>query len=53
MRQNSYQVLISSCNRPVIFSLLSSEVLAFKIENLFAAAKTSSLFGTIIAPRRR
>lgn len=48
-----YHFLNSSYNRPTAFSLLSSVVSESTIADLLAANRTSSLFGTIIAPRRR
>lgn len=49
----SYHFLNSSFSSLAIFSLLTSEALESRIDNLFAATMTSSLFGTMIAPRRR
>lgn len=49
----SYHFLNSSLSSLAIFSLLTSEALESKMDNFFAANMTSSLFGTMIAPRRR
>lgn len=48
-----YHFLNSSCNSPTAFSLLTSVASESTIADFLAANRTSSLFGTIIAPGRR
>jgi hypothetical protein len=52
LADNSYQVLSSSYTKLMTVSL-ASPVLPSRPDFLFAAARTSSLLGTIMAPRRR
>lgn len=51
-RKSSYHFFNSSCKRFICFCLIRSDASASTMDNLLASKSISSLFGTIIAPRR-